>query len=531
MLRSEILEHRRLHAPSADGGTLIDPPLADAAALMRQNIAAREQDCDVQGRSLNELIGEVRGQLVATAAQYTRQYCDVAAPVVDAETQLVLAGHQPQLFHPGVWYKNFVLARLGSLANTVAVNLIIDSDTSKSAALHVPGGSVEEPTSELVAFDQVSEPIPFEERSILDRGCLESFGTRAYEQVRSLVPDPLVREFWPLVVERSRQENNLGLCLAQGRHLQEARFGVSTLELPQSQVCQLPAFHWFTSHLLANLPRLWETYNGAVAEYRRANHLRSKSHPVPDLAAVDQWLEAPYWVWTRENPLRRGLFVRSTGDELLLTDRHGLEFALPLAPDGDASKAVDVLAGLAERGIKLRTRALITTMFARLVLGDLFLHGIGGAKYDEVTDLVIQRFFGLQAPGYLTVTATQRLPMERPAASPDDLRHLTQRLRELDFHPEHYLAAHGDTKLAGLIAEKRHWVATAPSRETAKHRCRAIRHANEAMQPWTGALRRQWSSERSQLASRLEAASVLDSREYAFCLYPETTLRELASRV
>ena len=28
----------------------------------------------------------------------------------------------------------------------------------------------------------------------------------------------------------------------------------------------------------------------------------------------------------------------------------------------------------------------MTTMFARLLLGDTFLHGIGGAKYDQVTD-------------------------------------------------------------------------------------------------------------------------------------------------
>ena len=44
------------------------------------------------------------------------------------------------------------------------------------------------------------------------------------------------------------------------------------------------------------------------------------------------------------------------------------------------------LAELSSRGIKLRTRALTTTLFARLVLSDMFLHGIGGAKYDQVTD-------------------------------------------------------------------------------------------------------------------------------------------------
>jgi len=253
---------------------------------------------------------------------------------------------------------------------------------------------------------------------------------------------------------------------------------------------------------------------------------------VPDLACDDQWLEAPYWIWSRDNPIRRPLFVRSRGDELVLADRRGVEITLPLSADADASRAVDVLAGLSGRGIKLRTRALITTMFARLVLGDLFLHGIGGAKYDQVTDLVIRRFFGVEPPGYLTVTATLQLPIQRPAAPAGAWRELNGRLRELEFHPERFVeapsnGARRDAAFSGLIAEKRHWVAAPVTREIARRRCRAIRQANQAMQPWLASLRNQWLAEREQLAARLDGENILGSREYAFCLYPEASLREL----
>ena len=50
-------------------------------------------------------------------------------------------------------------------------------------------------------------------------------------------------------------------------------------------------------------------------------------------------------------------------------------------------------------------------MFARLFLCDLFIHGIGGAKYDQMTDAIIERFFGFAPPDYLTVTATAKLPI------------------------------------------------------------------------------------------------------------------------
>ena len=82
------------------------------------------------------------------------------------------------------------------------------------------------------------------------------------------------------------------------------------------------------------------------------------------------------------------------------------------------------------RGIKVRPRALITTMYARLVLSDLFIRGIGGAKYDELTDLIIRRFFGIEPPAYITATATFRLPIERPSVSLNDVQQSAQRLRE-----------------------------------------------------------------------------------------------------
>ena len=58
----------------------------------------------------------------------------------------------------------------------------------------------------------------------------------------------------------------------------------------------------------------------------------------------------------------------------------------------------------ARQGLRLRPRALVTTMYARLMLADLFLHGIGGAKYDQLTDLIIRQFFDVQPPRGAAVT-------------------------------------------------------------------------------------------------------------------------------
>jgi hypothetical protein len=248
---------------------------------------------------------------------------------------------------------------------------------------------------------------------------------------------------------------------------------------------------------------------------------------VPDLIAVDDWLEAPYWIWDTTNPSRRRLFVRQRGDEIILSDRHDFEAALSLTPEGDAARAVDQLAELAGRGIRIRTRALVTTLFARLLLSDLFLHGIGGAKYDQVTDAIIERFFGLKPPEYMTVTATLRLPIARPEITVEDGRRIGAQLRDQAYHPERYLAVDGDAALAALVERKRQWIATEPTPENARQRCRSIRAANEQMQPYLEAERHQLLDERASIETSLRASAILASREYAFCLYPEAALRQL----
>ena len=90
-----------------------------------------------------------------------------------------------------------------------------------------------------------------------------------------------------------------------------------------------------------------------------------------------------------------------------------------------------------------------------------FIHGIGGAKYDQLTDLLIQRFFNLEPPVFLTVSATFRLPTPRPKVSTEDLRHIDWLLRDLWYHPERHLdngsaQVASDRQVAEWDTKKRH---------------------------------------------------------------------------
>jgi hypothetical protein len=519
--------HARLRAPAEDRTALIEPPLNEAGALIAAGCRVHcNSSYDVQGRSLAELALEARGQLVAAARRYTSNFCDPGAP--EDFQHVLLAGHQPQMFHAGVWFKNFALAKLARRHRAVAVNLVIDSDTIKEAALRVPSGTIDDPVRTVLPFDDATPEIPYEHRALENRALFADFGRQAQRAMAEIVPDPLIGELWPRVVDRSYETNNLGECLSQARRQLEGDWGLDTLELPQSQVCQLGAFHWFVAHLLAQLPRFRKIHNEALVEYRRFHHLRSANHPVPDLAADREWLEAPFWLWTPERPQRRRMFVRRRGDEVVVSDRSRIEIRLPLTADGDAGRAAEALAELPARGICLRTRALTTTMFARLLLGDLFLHGIGGGLYDQLTDAIVRRFFQFEPPPFMVLSATMLLPVDRERVSGERAREADERLRAMRYHPERIGSAPPAdvAEFERLAQTKARWIATPQTPANARERCRAIRAANEAMAELLEADRRQASAERDRVARRLRAEAVLAWREYAFCLHPKKTLQD-----
>lgn len=546
MTAAECLVQRTSpRAPRQDRTAVVDVPLDEVGGLLQTNAqhATRHAQIDLNGRTLADLAAEARQHLVESALAYTRQYRDVPDPRNGLTDQpLFLAGHQPQLFHPGVWFKNFTLQYLANRHGGAAVNLVIDSDMVKEHAVRVPGGSREAPTVQTIEYDRALESeweasMPYEQRGVVDADLFHSFADRAAEWLAPLVPNPMVREFWPLAVERLKATGNLGQALSQSRHIWEARWGGCTLELPQSAVCDSEPFHWFVAHLLAHLPRFWQIYNAALVEYRQQNRLRSATHPVPNLIEDDGWLEAPLWVWSDRDPRRRPLYARAVsgpgGPQVQITDRHGWQVALPLSADGDAFRAAGALAGLSDGGIKIRTRALLTTLWARLSLGDLFLHGIGGAKYDQLTDRLICRFYGVQPPRYLTVSATLLLPVRQEDVREEDLRRLDREEREMLYHPERFLAeveAHLSDQqrqqAQELVQAKEACIAEVPAPGQGRMRHRAITAINERLQPFLEVPRRQRAQLREQLVERLRQKSVLSSREYAFCLYPADTLHD-----
>jgi hypothetical protein len=529
---------RRLRAPATDGGLLIEPPWADALGLAGKNAERLAAwDYDVQGRRAARLRPQARREVIGLARDFLRRHGlgDVPTPAGSPGTDLahlplIVTGHQPELFHPGVWVKNFAVAALARACGGLALNLIVDNDIPKAASIRVPTARDGRLRTVPVEFDAWQGEIPYEDWKVGDEALFSSFSDRVREALGETVADPLIEDFWPRATGRRGDVAAVGLRFSLARREIEASWGVTNLELPLGLLCQTDSFLWFASHLIAQLPRYQGVHNACLAEYRAAHRIRSRHHPVAALGRVDDWLEAPFWVWRGGQPRRRALLARQRARvvELRIAGEDEVLASLPLTPDGEACCAVERLRDLAAHSIRLRTRALTTTMFARLFLGDLFIHGIGGAKYDELGDQISRRFLGFEPPGFLTLSLTLRLGLPTEPATRDDLAAVDRDLRDLSFNPERHLDEPFPEELRNLINGKRAAIAGPVStRRERVARATAIRRLNDAMQPWVAAMRADLVSRRQAIRAGLRSNRIAGNREFASVLHSGRRLQHI----
>ena len=532
------MEPHRLRAPSADGALLAEPPLAEAGKLLARNRTILDRwDYDFQGRRASVLRPLARAEVLDLAGKYLKDFgLEPASRPSAAHSEppsLVVTGHQPELFHPGVWVKNFAAALIARENNAIGFNLIVDNDVPKAADVKVPHVSHGALRVTRIAFDDWRGDAPYEDLSVHDESLFASFGERARGALADAVADPVLDEFWPHAVALRDRTAKPGLRFALARRAVEASWGVRNAELPLSAVCGTEGFLWFASHLLAHLPRFQRIHNDALERYRRLYGIRSRNHPVPALGRHDDWLEAPFWVWRAAAPRRHALLVRQLARtiQLRIGGEDELLAEIPLSPEREGCCAVEQLRALAAQGVRIRTRALTTTMFARYLLGDLFLHGIGGAKYDELGDVVAGRFFGIEPPAYLTLSLTRWLGIAADASASSRLRAIERERRDLKFNPDRHLDSAIGSEAWSRIEVKRRAV-NAPTGTPAEKRGRfqAIRAANEGLQGLVADRAAEVDGERARLVASVRRNTVALSREYASILHSRSGLRTAFAR-
>ncbi len=573
-------EYQQYRAPRTDGSYLVQPSRSELLAGLSGpgysvddgapgEFGNNGHAVEFCGKPLDVVREQARAEVLRKAIEYTRAYRDVSdIPELDisdaALPPLIFSGHQPELFHSGVWFKNFLLSELAAQSGAIGINFLVDNDLCRTPSIRVPSAITphngtpqtgadgrrithhqtvhNNVIAKSVLYDSPSDAVAWEVRPLgsLDVWC--EFPRAVKQALLPGLSEPLLIAAWPDAIDAVKRTGRPGLALAEMRHKLEQRIGLETLEVPLSQLVSTRAFARFSIQLLSELPRFQDTYNGQLDQYRAAHHIRSHAHPVPALAQEHGWLEAPWWVYSQASPHRQPLWVRVLDDQLILSDRAGWQATIAGRLDCDSASTqwLELLAA----GVCLRPRALLTTMYLRLIVSDLFLHGIGGGKYDQLTDAIVREFFGIEPAPMAVASATLHLPLgdSFPPETGHEITDLEnqrsaerQRLWQLKYHAEQLLAADTESQSSKpsvavnrapgseqdqLTARKRELLANIPPRGEKWRWHREMTSINRRLSELTSGLAEQSRERLQKIATQERQQRILQSRETSFCLFP-----------
>jgi hypothetical protein len=500
------LDFSQLQTPRRHGETLVQPAPVELAALLANNTTQLQRSDVMLGRTP---LTEARRSL--------RREMGITGPCV-------VVGHQPEFIHPGVWAKHVVAMRLAEAVGGQAVNLVVDHDAPRQLAFSVPMIRNHDVRTMSLRYGQWPRGAAVEGMPPAGAAFCAELAEHAADAMGSLYGESLLPKFFATLTAGAQARDWVAQLVA-ARKAVEDELDVRVRDVRVSAA-------WFgplLAGLLGDAFRFAAAYNAALAEYRRAQRIRSRQRPIPDLEVGADGCETPLWAYLPGRPRQR-LFVRTRGSALALVAGGATLTTLAADRAGDWEYLKEALAVLSPW--RVRPRALTLTLWARLCLADLFIHGIGGAKYDRITDRLIRGFFGIAPPAMACVSATLRLPIELPPIAPDAWARAKARRRDLTFNPQR----HGELKVAPKLAERRaHWVAESrrlrresPRDRRARARAfRAIREVNAEILQQNGNALAALDAEIATLGTALQHREAAEHREYFFAMHPPAQLTRL----
>jgi hypothetical protein len=478
-------------APDEDGQLLIWP---DVATLLRETRENQERLASAQVLIQNLPLGELR----------LRQRRWIGHTPDDQP--LIATGHQTELDHPGVWVKDVLTNALAKTLGGQPWHFAVDTDSPKHLHLRWPGGSMP------ITDDPRLHTAPW--TGLLD-GPTPAHVTQlqaAFKEARADWDfEPMIEPFLATLKRLAIEQPPLSASLVNAIHQVDWSLGLRHHALPMSPLWACEPYLIFAHHLLARPAQFAADYNAALADYRKEQGIVAPGRPMPDLHVAADEVESPFWLDDLADASRQRLTLRRTSDGWRLRD-----FTFVESSDGNAA-AAKLLGWLRQNNLRIAPRALTLTTFFRLLLADQFVHGIGGGRYDQVTDRLIASHFGIDPPRFSVTTATLYFPAAR-GQKRVTLRPLLQegrRIRHGSFWRE-------KRELADRIA-------TLPRHSADRRKLFYQMHANLAQHAASPAMR-QWSTRLEQATREQMRQKALFDRELFFALQPEDRLRAMISR-
>src|SRR3989442_13215399 len=123
--------------PQKSGEALCLPPARQFAALARRNAALlTDAPLTIAGARLADVRRRARTEVLQAAKMYSLSL-DLTASTFAPSDLLLVTGHQPFLFHPGIWLKHLLIDRLAG-SGMGALSMPVDNDVAEDVGADVP---------------------------------------------------------------------------------------------------------------------------------------------------------------------------------------------------------------------------------------------------------------------------------------------------------------------------------------------------------------------------------------------------------
>ena len=230
-------------------------------------------------------------------------------------------------------------------------------------------------------------------------------------------------------------------------------------------------------------------------------------------------VELPLWLLA--DGARTTVFAERLADgATLLTGADGAVIAsLPAAPEA-------ALTALDDAGPLIAPKALALTLYVRSFACDLFIHGVGGGRYDRVTDGVCRRYYGVEPPAFVVASITMYLPLGAHIVTEDEVAEARAQLNRLEHNPDALLgevefdSAQEQATALALSAEKAALVSQIAAPDADKKALgMRIREVNAALAELLAPLREGMEAQLAALEGQLAASEILTDRTYPFCFW------------
>jgi len=403
---------RHFIVPEEDGDIFVSPSFQTLCEKART--PKTSSTWQPGGRAICELADELRRDLSQQAGM------DPAVPWIGV-------GHQPVFYYPGIIAKDILGGCVAEEVKGMLLHTVVDTDAAESWMLKLPP----------VGLHDTCRRIPLGD------------GTQTYQVYRN-TRIPGSEDLNAALAEYAPNIRTLEDFVGFQWRLASSSIDLAPFILYLSDLCKSSAFAHLIAWTIAPEKDFQKIHNRAAGDYRTQNRIRSRAHPVPDLVVDGALRELPFWTFDSKNG-RRPLFLEEKDGYVKFLA--GGEVFLDITSQ-EARSGEQLHRALGRTCVQIQSRALMTSLFLKGFVYDLFIHGIGGGRYELITDAIFQNLTGEPPPMHAVASATLKFDQEKEIALKLEKRRLTRQVRDIRYNPDYFSDRIADQKLRSLIADK-----------------------------------------------------------------------------